>query len=195
MYSLEEIKNQSLDNEVPIIFDDTAKVLTQTIKDVLPTNILEIGGGMGFSGKVMLAASDGHTKLTSIEKDPERYPYLKKHIHPHTALHGDAYEVMQDLISQGQQFDFVFLDGPKGQYAKYFDLIEQLLKEGGTVFADNMNFHGMVDGSIPTTKGARTIVNGLKNYVSKIMHKGYPMKNLDDGDGIIIYTKTNETND
>gem|GEM_PF-240605 len=42
------------------------------------------------------------------------------------------------VISGSQKFDFIFLDGPKGQYANYFPFIKKLLADGGVLVADNV---------------------------------------------------------
>jgi predicted O-methyltransferase YrrM len=185
MRQIEQIKRDSLAHEVPIIFDDTADALLSAVKKYRPARILEIGGGMGYSGRIILSAVRPQTFI-SIEKDRSRAEYLAEAIYPFTAIHGDAYDIMQGLKTP---FDFVFLDGPKAQYGRYFDLIDKLLAPGGVIFADNMNFHGMVNGKIPTTAGARSIVNGIINFIEKLRTGGYNVETADAGDGIIIAAK------
>ncbi|MDR1917648.1 MAG: hypothetical protein LBQ05_01545 [Christensenellaceae bacterium] len=231
-FSINKIKRISLQNEVPIIFDDTREILVATLKKYKPKRILEIGGGMGYSGLVILSTATPQ-KFISIEKNEGRYLVLKNVIAEHggVAIWDDAYNAMAKLLADGKkkpsykqeirgkqeasdrnlplqmteratkfdkvhrslndgkEMDFVFLDGPKGQYGKYFGLIHKLLSHGGVIFADNINFHGMVDGSLPTTTGARSIVNGLRDFVAKLEQYKYDIERLPDGDGIIIARK------
>jgi predicted O-methyltransferase YrrM len=193
-FSIEYAKQLSLQNEVPVIFDGTRDILTAALKKYKPKRILEIGGGMGYSGLVILSAS-APQKFVSVEKNESRYLVLKQVIAERggTAVWDDAYNAMANLIAGGEPdgvFDFIFLDGPKGQYGKYFNLIHKLLARGGVIFADNIDFHGMVSGKIPTTTGARSIVNGLRDFTAKLKMYKYNIEQLPDGDGIIIAEKT-----
>jgi caffeoyl-CoA O-methyltransferase len=55
-------------------------------------------------------------------------------------------ESMQHLIDGGHagSFDLVFIDADKPNYPKYWDLAHTLLRQGGTVIADNTMFQGFV---------------------------------------------------
>jgi predicted O-methyltransferase YrrM len=216
MYSVDEVKQTSLTNEVPIIYDETKSILIDTVKTLQPKRILEIGGGMGYSAIVILSAAAPHC-FVSIEKNEERYKYLKKVLTQFgaTTICGDAGEILQTFNNSNEthkahsslppglykkahyplppvpdKYDFVFVDGAKAQYGRYFDYIDKLLDIGGTIFADNINFHGMVNGDTPATKGAKTIIAGLKLFVKKLEEHKYKIKRLPDGDGIIIAIKT-----
>jgi predicted O-methyltransferase YrrM len=230
-FDTECIKQISLQNEVPVICDETKNALISALQKYKPKRILEIGGGMGYSGSVILSAA-APAELVSVEKNEARYLVLKKVLSNCTAVWDDAYNALAkftvndggnepsykqgmrgkqgmregvcptqmtermtkfneaDRRLDGGTFDFVFLDGPKAQYGKYFNLIHKLLPRGGVIFADNTDFHGMVTGAIPTTKGARTIVNGLKDFRTKLENSKYQIDYIPQGDGIIIATKT-----
>lgn len=59
-------------------------------------------------------------------------------------------ESMQGLIDAGHAgtFDFVFIDADKPNYPKYWDLAHTLLRQGGTVVADNTMFQALVPESV-----------------------------------------------
>jgi len=183
---IDEIKALSLQCGVPIIFDDTVTVLIKTLKKYRPKRILEIGGGTGYSGSIILSATTPE-KFVTIERDSGRAGILKEVIADRgIVIHDDAYNAMAKLLNDGEEFDFIFVDGPKGQYGKYFNLINKLLSKKGVIFADNMDFHGMVTNKIPTTTGARSIINGLRDFIAKLELYHYDTTHLPDGDGIII---------
>ena len=46
---LEKIKKKALDEHIPIIMDDTLKVIEEELKKNRPLNILEIGTAVGYS--------------------------------------------------------------------------------------------------------------------------------------------------
>jgi predicted O-methyltransferase YrrM len=208
-FDAEYIKEISLQNAVPIIRDDTRRHLVAALQKYRPNRVLEIGGGMGYSASVILKTlcsppfSAAPQKFISIEKNEARYLVLKQVIASAggVAIWDDAYNVTAKLVADsvkrpsgrgfddGGLFDFVFLDGPKAQYGRYFNLIHRLLARGGVIFADNTDFHGMVPGTIPTTKGAGTIVKGLRDFRAELGKYRYQISYSPDGDGIIIAVK------
>jgi predicted O-methyltransferase YrrM len=187
---IEDIKAASIALGVPIILDETVEVLRATLVQRKPKTILEIGSGIGFSASVMRNACTAH--ITTIEKDTSRYEQLVKILEGTntTCLNRDAGEVIAEYAACGQTFDFIFLDGPKGQYARYFPILDKILATGGTLFADNVNFHGMVTGETEITKGARTIATSLTQFQEIVRaDKNYDTVIMREGDGILIATK------
>ena len=86
-----------------------------------------------------------------------------------------------------KKYDLIYLDGPKGQYINYLPRLLELLKPNGTIIADNIFFHGMVNGEIVTPASCRSMVNGLRSYVDAVTHS----EKLDThiysmGDGIAV---------
>ena len=60
-----------------------------------------------------------------------------------------------------------------------------MLNKNGTLVADNLFFHGMVTGEIPVTKGCRSMIKGLKNYIQEITtNPNLETKILNIGDGL-----------
>ncbi|MBQ8615584.1 MAG: hypothetical protein IJ415_03350, partial [Clostridia bacterium] len=97
-------------------------------------------------------------------------------------------DAMEFLKNCKKKYDFVYLDGPKGQYINYLPLITNLLNPNGIIFADNLNFHGMVTGEISVTKGCRAMIKGLKNYINEIttnpIYETTIYKEIGDGVGV-----------
>ena len=58
------------------------------------------------------------------------------------ALSQGKFEVLNDLRKDKSKFDFIFLDGPKGQYFKYLPILKDLLNKNGCLLADDILFHG-----------------------------------------------------
>ena len=89
-----------------------------------------------------------------------------------------------------KKYDFIYLDGPKGQYINYLPYLINILNPKGIIFADNLYFHGMVTGKIPVSRGCRAMIKGLHKYIDEI--KSNPKlatQILDIGDGIGISQK------
>ncbi|MCL2255469.1 MAG: O-methyltransferase [Firmicutes bacterium] len=142
---LTNLKQYATENNVPILQDDARRFIEQLIILKQPKTILEIGSAIGYSGIVMLkVAKNAH--LTTIEKNEERVSIAKESFEKAgfsekvNLIHDDARLTLEELASKEnpQKFDFIFLDGPKGQYSNYFPFIKNLLADGGVLVADNV---------------------------------------------------------
>ena len=166
------------------------------IKDLIarmninPQKILEIGTAIGYSGTIILLSCDGN--LVTLEKDnasaqiaQETFKKfnLQKRV---TLINCDAIDY---LINCKEKFDFVFLDGPKGQYIKYYPYIKKILNTGGILFADNVLFRGLV--KQPTyERKYRSLVNHLKEFNNTLLEdKDFDTLIKEIGDGVLIAKK------
>ena len=188
---IKEILSYARANYIPVLLEDTAKLLFNLAYKLQPKNMLEIGTAIGYSGTLLLSASK--TNLTTIENFDSNFDLAKKHFESAglsnnvNMLFGDAYDVLCDLNTQGKKYDFIFLDGPKGQYIKYLPILKQMLTDGGVLVSDNVHFKGMVfwEGVIPHRK--RTIVVNLRKFLQTIKDDpDFEWKELKIGDGVMI---------
>ena len=190
---MEEIKLYAKENHVPIVRPKTLELLIETIKKNNSKRILEIGTAIGFSGAQMLLNSDA--TLTTIEKNDNMYEVAKSNFERLnlsdrvTQLKGDAKEVLQDLVSNNERFDFIFLDGPKGQYLGYLPLLNELLVGGGIIFADDVLFRGLVQGNDWPKHRIRTLVLNLRKYLEEVQKEPFTSEIIDMEDGVCITTK------
>ena len=190
--NMQNILAYAIENHIPVLLDDTAKLLFSKINNQNPKNVLEIGTAIGYSGTLILNASN--CKLTTIEKDEASFNLAKHHFEKFgltnrvNQILGDALEELNNLVKLNKKFDFIFLDGPKGQYIKYLPILKQLLNNGGVLFADNVFFKRMIfiEGTIPHRK--RTIVVNLRKFLETVKtdNNFYNVEILDVGDGVLI---------
>jgi len=185
-----EIKQYGVENKVPITKDDTLCFLLEIINKNDSKQILEIGTAIGF-GCIAMAENSNCEHIDTLEIDKERFEIANKNIEEKQLQHRittHLIDAKEFLINCNKKYDFVYLDGPKGQYINYLPLIVKLLNKDGIIFADNLNFHGMVTGEIPTTKGCRAMIKGLKNYINEIttnpIFESQVLTNIGDGIGI-----------
>src|SRR5690554_4284797 len=68
---LKELRAYAQKNHIPVLKEDTAKVLEELIKEAKPKKVLEIGTSIGTSGIVVLVNSQAY--LTTIEKNEQAY--------------------------------------------------------------------------------------------------------------------------
>ena len=168
-----EIREYGKENKVPITLDDTLSFLLETINQNNSKEILEIGTAIGF-GCISMAENTNCKHIDTLEKDENRYKI--------------ANDAMEYLKTCNKKYDFIYLDGPKGQYINYLPMITKILNPNGIIFADNLNFHGMVTGEIEVTRGCRAMIKGLKNYIVEIttnpIYETKLYKEIGDGVGI-----------
>ena len=69
---ISEIEEYARDNNVPIMMKDGITYLCDYIKNNNVKTILEIGSAIGYSS-IMMALVDNDIKVTTIEKDANRY--------------------------------------------------------------------------------------------------------------------------
>jgi predicted O-methyltransferase YrrM len=81
---------------------------------------------------------------------------------------GPALATLDGLIASGQanQFDFVFIDADKTNYANYYERALVLLRPGGLIGVDNVLWYGrVIDASFddPDTRAIRVFNEQLRN--------------------------------
>ncbi len=186
-----EIREFAKENFIPIVRPNTGKLLIEKVKEINPSQILEIGTAIGYSGILMLENS--RAKLTTLEKDEKMKNIALKNFEKEgfndrvTLIFGDAIDFIE---KENQKFDFIFLDGPKGQYPKYLPHLLKMLNVGGMIFCDNVLFGGLVLSEGIVEKKHRTIVNNLRLFLKMVKDNDKIESELIDlEDGICLITK------
>ena len=187
--ALQNKRKQALETEIPVADDETLQFLLLTLAMTKPLRILEIGTAVGLSGVAMLQACP-LARLTPIELEEERHLEAKRNFAEFgvsdrvNALLGDAGEILSMMDGQ---YDFVFLDGPKAQYEKYLFDLKRLMKQGATLFADDVLLFGWVSGEEPTPQKRRSIVEKIRSYLSVITaDTDFITSVLNVGDGVAL---------
>lgn len=192
---INEIKKYAERNNVPIMQDDGIRFLMDFIINNNIDSVLEIGSAIGYSA-IMMASSNPKLKITTVERDQERYLEAVKNIKLFgledriTLIFSDALDIDID-----GSFDLVFIDAAKGQNIKFFDKFELNLNKGGYIITDNMNFHGLVDKdpSEIESRNLRQLLRKIREYRDYLNNKeGYEIELLEIGDGIAVAHKKDE---
>ncbi len=184
----DDLYEKSVKNKIPIIRKTTAKLLYFLIKFKRPENFLEIGTGSGYSTLWIHKGLSGDAKLTTIERDKNRFIEAQKLFHDYRnidLLYLDAFDYLKNSTGQ---FDFVFLDAQKRDYTEFLKILEDRVIPGGIFFTDNFLFNGKViemeDGNEEKYSGG---VDLLKQFNYKLSrHKSFKSLFLNIDDGIII---------
>ena len=192
---IQKIKNESLEQNVPIITDEVLNYMIFTARNIKAENILEIGTATGYSGLFLaLIANENGGFLTTMEIDEIRYEKAVENFkklglfEKNKMIFGDALEEIPKL-DKNVKYDFIFIDASKGQYLRFFEMSYELLNENGIIFIDNLMFRGLVAADkeeIP--KRYKTIVKRLKEFIEKL-NEEYNFVLLPFGDGVGIVKK------
>ena len=192
---IQDIKNESLDENVPIITDEVLNYMIFTARNIKARNILEIGTATGYSGLFLAQiANENSGFLTTMEIDEIRYGKAVENFkklglfEKNKMIFGDALEEIPKL-DKNVKYDFIAIDASKGQYLKFFEMSYELLNENGIIFIDNLMFRGLVatdKEEIP--KRYKTIVKRLKEFIEKL-NEEYNFVLLPFGDGVGIVKK------
>ena len=192
---IQDIKNKSLDENVPIITDEVLNYMIFTARNIKARNILEIGTATGYSGLFLAQiANENGGFLITMEIDEIRYGKAVENFkklglfEKNKMIFGDALEEIPKL-DKNVKYDFIFIDASKGQYLKFFEMSYELLNENGIIFIDNLMFRGLIAADKEEiSKRYKTIAKRLKEFIEKL-NEEYNFALLPFGDGVGIVKK------
>ena len=188
----EQIKQEALENHIPIIMDDTLEVIASYLEKEPPTKILEIGTAVGYSAICFskYLAQDG--KIDTIELDEARAAKAKENIEKMgledkiNVIVGNAVDILPTI---NPSYDVVFIDAAKGKYPIFLTEAIRLVRKNGIIFADNILYKGYVLGDYNKHK-QRTAVTHLREYIKNITEDSrLETQILEVGDGLGISRK------
>ncbi len=191
---ISEIKKEALENKVPIMEDDGLNYVLKFLKEKDIKSLLEIGTAVGYSS-ICFASSKSDLKIVTLEKDEVRYKKALENIHKVnledriTAILTDAREYTLD-----QQFDCLFLDGPKAHNQQLLENYSRNLKKGGYIVVDDVYFHGFVDHpETLNTPRLKPLVKKLTKFRNDMLNSSeYESQYLEIGDGLLICRRREE---
>ena len=187
-----ELREQAKLVGEPILRDKSFELLMEKVKEKQPKKILEIGVNRGLSGIAMLLNSPNAT-LSGIEIDEEKAMLARQNYNMFGVekrakiFLGDASQIIPVLTGE---YDFIFLDGPKGHYYEYLPHLLNVLTVGGVLFADNVLFRGYVGERVKTPHRFNTTKHSMENYITAITtDESLKTEIIDVEDGISITEK------
>ena len=194
---LGEIQKQSIEQDVPIVPHETARLLSVLLSIKKPKKILEIGTAVGFSAGLMSRYLQQGGTITTIDRFEVMLKDARENIKKMnledtvTILEGDAADILPTLQ---QQYDVIFLDAAKGQYGNFLPHCIRLLTVGGILIVDDV----LQGGSIAKTRFSvprrqRTIHKRMRNFLWDISHNDcLESCILPVGDDVAIYYKKSD---
>jgi predicted O-methyltransferase YrrM len=112
-----------------------------------PQNVLEIGSFTGYSTACLTENLHPESKITAVEADSEILFKAKSFWQNHVFMQRVNWinaAGIDFLKSTHENFDFVFIDADKRNYANYFELCSKKMIAGGIMVFDNTLWSGKV---------------------------------------------------
>lgn len=134
------------------------RILSLISNLVRPLNILEIGTFTGYATLNLVRGIRPEGQLITLEVNPELSYISNKYFEKSgygdqiTQIIGNAIEIIPTL---DMDFELIFLDAGKKDYAEYYRLIMPKLNSGGIILADNILWSGKI---VEKEKGKTTLI-------------------------------------
>ena len=134
-------------NSIMLSGEYQGRLLSLISKVKQPKNILEIGTYTGYSTICLAEGLVKNGKIHTIDKNEELVEIQKKYFlrskfNKNIEIHtGNALDIINGL---NINFDLIFLDADKENYATYFQIISKILNKNGVLITDNVLWHGKV---------------------------------------------------
>ena len=186
---LREIKEEAINNFVPILRDDTMKLVEEKLESIKPKKILEVGTAVAYSAITFSKHLGIEGRIDTIERNEKRYDKAKENIAKFNlqnvvnVIFGDATEEMKKLPNDSN-YDVIFIDAAKGQYLHFLEEAKRLIKNNGLIIADNVLWHGLVNSDYNEHRN-RTAVTRLREFLKVIKEdKCFESEVIDIDDGV-----------
>ncbi len=191
---LNQIEQEAMQGEIPIIRKDMQSFLKVLLALYRPAKILEVGTAVGFSAILMAEYNPADCRITTIENYEKRIPLALENFRRAgkeeqiILQKGDATQLLVDMDGE---YDFIFMDAAKGQYINFLPDVLRLLKAGGVLVSDNVLQDGdIIESHYAVTRRNRTIHKRMREYLYELTHhENLVTSILPVGDGITVSVK------
>ncbi|MEQ1822084.1 MAG: class I SAM-dependent methyltransferase [Fimbriimonadaceae bacterium] len=154
------------------ISPDEAQFLAFMTRAISATRYLEIGVFTGYSSLAVALAMPVTGKITACDISEEftaigRKFWERAGVSEKIELRiAPAMDTLQDLINEGREYDFAFIDADKPNYAHYYEACLKLVRKGGLIAVDNVLWGGKV--TDPSFQDESTIaIRELNSFIQQ----------------------------
>jgi predicted O-methyltransferase YrrM len=192
---IKDMQIYAQEHHIPIMDEEGIYTMLMILEINQTEKILEIGTAIGYSAIRMLEFLPG-SAVISLERDLSRAATAREYIQKagmenrFQLIEGDALDVFAE-VEASAPYDVLFIDAAKGQYEKFFQLYEPLVKEGGLIVSDNVLFKGFVTGeNKPESRRMKKMVDRIHDFNTSLMnHPRFHTFLLPAGDGLLVSRK------
>lgn len=185
MKKLQDFRAYCLEENYPIVCEDALNFILGFLDE--QSEVLELGTCVGYSA-ISMALRSGAT-IHTLERDFERHVLAKQFVKDFEVE--DKVKCIYDdalVFDPHQQYDVIFFDAAKAQNQVFFDRFFPYLKPNGTLFIDNMDFHGIVGKSDQVkNRNLRKMVKAIASFEESIcLNEQVEVSHYSLGDGLLV---------
>ena len=135
------------------------------------SKILEIGTFTGLSALTMSLSLPSDGSLVTLDKNVETNKialnFFKKAKQENKikSIIGSGLESLNNLKTENQKFDLIFIDADKENYKNYYNQSLDLIEKNGLIIVDNVLWHGEV-ADIKNQNKLTTIIREFNSYIN-----------------------------
>ena len=156
------------------------------------SKILEIGTFTGLSALTMSLSLPSDGSLVTLDKNVETNKiasnFFKKAKQENKikSIIGSGLESLNNLKTENQKFDLIFIDADKENYKNYYNQSLDLIEKNGLIIVDNVLWHGEV-ADIKNQDKLTTIIREFNSYINN--DKRIENLIIPVGDGLTVCRK------
>lgn len=132
--TLKELKQKCIDDNIPIVRDETLKFIVNLINTNNYQSLLELGSAYGYSS-YSFKQQTNLKKITTIELNENNYLVAETIL---KNLNIDVISANAFDFIPSQKYDVIFFDACKSHQDILFDKYQHYLNANGTIIIDNM---------------------------------------------------------
>jgi caffeoyl-CoA O-methyltransferase len=146
------------------------RLLTMLVTMIGAKRVLEIGALGGYSGICLARGLQEGGKLISLELKQDFADVAKQNVTDAGLGEfveyriGEALTHLNELLEQGERFDFFFIDADKVNYPNYLELAIQLANPGAIIAGDNT----LMRGKVVDEKQTKASVQAMRTFNQRI---------------------------
>ena len=135
------------------------------------SKILEIGTFTGLSALTMSLSLPSDGSLVTLDKNVEtnriasNFFKKAKQENKIKSIIGSGLESLNNLKTENQKFDLIFIDADKENYKNYYNQSLDLIEKNGLIIVDNVLWHGEV-ADIKNQNKLTTIIREFNSYIN-----------------------------
>lgn len=191
MNTIDLIKAKASQDKIPSMLDEGLFYCEHLIQSQQLKTVLEIGTGYGI-WSIHMASTNPDLKITTLELNSQRAVIAQENIKTLNLLDRITL-ITTDALSYHptENFDLIFIDGPKSQNKILFQRYHPFLKQDGYIIVDNINFHGEANrNSLAQSRDLRQMMRKINNFKEWIIHESdLNVKSLEIGDGLLLISR------
>jgi len=189
---INEIKNYGIENNVPIMSEDTIEEINKIINDNNVHSVLEIGTAIAYS-TICIASNKNINHITSIERDEEREQIAVSNVEKSKLKNIKLIFDDATNVELEEKFDLLIIDAAKSQNKRFFEKYKNNLSENGIIIIDNLSFHGYVGKSSEIkSRNLRQMIRKVEKFIEFLdSNEEFSVEYIEVGDKLGVCKRKN----